>query len=275
MQTHCRPLLGTFVEISVPPDATAALEAGFAAIARVQACMSFHEETSDLARLRRAPPDTAVEVAPETAEVLRIALDLHVRSGGLFDVTVGRELMRDGFLPCPPGSRFRRYSGDSRDIEILGERQVRCRRPVLIDLGGIAKGYAVDQAVGALRDAGAGQGLVNAGGDLRMFGPFTWDIAFRDADESVREIVAFSDCAIASSANLLNRRRRLGRLRTPHIGIGRRPVAHPGRVTVVADRCVIADAMTKIAMAAPDIAERLLASHDGHLMFEAPRRNAA
>lgn len=274
MLTRCRPLLGTFVEISVPQDAAPALDAGFAAIARVHERMSFHEETSDLARLRRAKPGTTVEVAPETAEVLRLALDLHCQSGGLFDVTIGKELSQGGFLPRLPRSRFTRFSGDSRDIEIIGERQVRCWRPLLIDLGGIAKGYAVDQAVEALRASGAQQGLVNAGGDLRMFGSRTWDIAFRDADDGVREIVPFSNCAVASSANLLNRRRRFGRLRTPHIGIARKPVVHPRRVTVVANRCVIADAMTKVAMAAPLIAERLLAGHEGHLRFEAPRRNA-
>ena len=270
MRTRCRPMLGTFVEITVPADAAAAMEAGFRAIGRVQRLMSFHDEASDLGRLRRAAPGATVEVAPETAEVLQLALDLHRDSGGLFDVTVAGELVRTGFLPRPRSpSRKARPIGNASDIAMAGPRHVRCLQPSLIDLGGIAKGYAVDQAVEAIRAAGVTRGLVNAGGDLRMFGGAPWPIALRDADGELRETLWLADCAVASSANLRNRRRRWGRLRTPHIGFGRRPMASTRRTTVVASSCVIADAMTKIAMADRALAERLLARHAGYLIGQA------
>lgn len=275
MRTRCRPLLGTFVEISAPPEAAEAVDGAFAAIARMQRHMSFHDDASDLARLRRTLPGTVVEVAPETAEVLSIALDLHRESGGLFDVTIGSELMRAGFLPRRRGWSFSGETGRSSDIEVVGERLVCCHRPVAIDLGGIAKGYAVDKAIEALQAAGVSQALVNAGGDLRMFGPRHWPVALRDGDGIVRDTVRLADCAAASSANLLTRRRRWGRVRTPHIGFGRKPVVVPGRVTVIAGRCVIADAMTKIAMADRRLAERMLARCGGRVLAQAEQEMAA
>lgn len=268
MLTRCRPLLGTFVEITVPGEAASSIDAAFAAMAHVHARMSFHEPGSDLARLREAAPGVAVTVAPETVQVLRIAGDLYDASGGLFDVTVGRELVRGGFLPRPPGIGRSRNWGTGADIEIVDDEHVRCMRPVLIDLGGIAKGYAVDRAVESLRRTGVAEGLVNAGGDLRMFGGRPWPVALRDADGQVRREVELADCAVATSANRSGRRRRWARVVTPHIGFDRKAIVCKERVTVVADRCVTADAMTKIAMADHDLAQRLLAGCGGYVLTD-------
>ena len=275
MLVRCRPLLGTFVEITVPEASATAVDGAFDRIGQIQRHMSFHDEGSDLGRLRRAAAGTIVEVAAETVEVLKIAVNLHRQTDGLFDVTVGRELVRSGFLPRPRGCRLRQQTGNASNIEIVDERHVRCHRPMLIDLGGIAKGYAVDQAVESLQSAGVERGLVNAGGDLRMFGDLPWDIALRDADGQVRQTVSLANCAVASSANRQNRRWRPGRWRTPHIGFGRRPVALDGRVTVVASHCVLADAMTKVAMSDRALAQTLLACQGGYVMDENSDRIAA
>lgn len=259
-------MLGTFVEVTAPEEAASAIDAAFAAIAHIEMCMSFHSEESDLARLRRAPVGEAVMVAPETVDVLGIASEFYRASQGLFDVTVGRELMHAGFLPRPRDLARAGGWGNAGDIEILDARHARCNRRVLIDLGGIAKGYAVDRAVSAMRDAGAKAGLVNAGGDLRMFGARSWTVGLRDGDGAVRSEVSLTDRAVASSANKANRKRRWGRTFTPHIGARRKSLKCDGRVTVVADRCVIADAMTKIAMANPELARHLLAERGGYLL---------
>lgn len=237
--------------------------------------MSFHDEASDLARLRRARPGDLVEVAQETVAVLRIALELYRQSGGLFDITIGRELVRAEFLPRPAAYRPGRFPGSSADIEIVDDLHVRCHRAMLIDLGGIAKGFAVDRAVEALQFAGVPEGLVNAGGDLRMFGDREWGIQLRDADEAVRWQVKLANCAIASSANLANRRKWLGRVHTPHIGFSRVPVLANRRTSVMAELCVIADAMTKIAMADKGLANRLLPQYGGRLLTEPTEELAA
>jgi thiamine biosynthesis lipoprotein len=103
---------------------------------------------------------------------------------------------------------------------------------------------------------------------MRMFGGRAWPIALRDADGRVRRDIELTDCAIATSANLGNRRRRWGRLMTPHIGFDRKAMVCKERVTVVADRCVIADAMTKIAMADRGLAHGLLAGHGGYVLTD-------
>jgi thiamine biosynthesis lipoprotein len=274
MITRCRPLLGTLVEITVPDEAAAEIDGAFATIAHIHACMSFHEPGSDLARLRSASPGEVVEVDRETAEVLRMAIALHNISGGLFDVAVGRALVRARFLPRQGVDHLGRYTGTTTDIEVIDDRHVRCRKRVLIDLGGIAKGHAVDRAVEILIAAGVRTGLVNAGGDLRMFGDRDWQIHLRDADNVVRHTVTARDCAIASSANLLDRRRARGQLYSPHIGNGA-AVLFDHRVSVIAERCIIADAMTKVAMVDPALADDILAGHNGYVLREALLTGAA
>lgn len=275
MLTRCKPLLGTFVEITVPEAAAGSVDRAFAAIADVHARMSFHNEDSDLAALRNARCGLVVEVAPQTVEVLRIALDLYRDSNGLFDVTIGHELVRSGFLPRPEGTIPFARPGTSADIEIVDDCRVRCHKAMLIDLGGIAKGFAVDRAVAALKTAGVPEALVNAGGDLRMFGAREWNVQLRDGDGALGMTIALADCAIASSSNAGWRRRRIGRLRTPHIGRGRVAVAAPARVSVIAERCVIADALTKVAIAAPEIAHEMITRYGGRILRESDLGKAA
>ena len=118
-----RPGLGTYVTVGVAGlpevEAEAALERAFAAIARVDAVMSFHSGDSDLARLHAAPVGVAVEVCADTMAVLQCADRLYRLSGGSFDVTVAPALVRGGRLPAPasgtgnpdPRARSRRTTG--------------------------------------------------------------------------------------------------------------------------------------------------------------------
>src|SRR6266851_7090834 len=152
---RARPLLGTFVEIAAGgacrPATERAVEAAFAAVAEVHRLMSFQEPDSDLARLNREAAARPVRVHPWTFEVLEAALDLQRRSAGIFDICAAPEL------------RNRSRDGS---IELLPDLHVRFANPnITIDLGGIAKGFAVDRAIAALRDHNVRQGLVNAGGE--------------------------------------------------------------------------------------------------------------
>lgn len=130
-----------------------AIEQAFAALADIAVRMHPQREGSDLARIASAPLNTPIEIDPSTWRVLQRAKEIHEWSAGVFDA-------------CLP-SRAGRLS----DIELTTPGQVVCRRPVALDLGGIAKGYAVDQAVSVLQASGCVAGIVNAGGDLRVFGP--------------------------------------------------------------------------------------------------------
>lgn len=270
---RCRPWLGTFVEICVPTGGEAVVDEAYRLIAHVHHRMSFHEETSDLAALRRAPAGEAVEIDADTVAVLRVATALNRRSGGVFDVAIGVRLAATGFLPRPPGTDLRHMTGTTADIEILDDRHVVCRRPMLIDLGGIAKGYAVDLATESLMRAGLSRTLVNAGGDLRVIGTNT--IYLRGADGMIDGATELTDSALATSSNSHLRRHHRGRPHSPHLGEGRQPLLSNEAVTVMAGRCVIADAMTKIAMTSRPLAIEMLHELGGALVRPGTARLAA
>jgi thiamine biosynthesis lipoprotein len=265
---RCCPLLGTFVEVTAPDGHAEAVERAFDAIASVHAAMSFHEPTSDLARLRSAEPGTPVKVDPQTVAVLQCAQDLYAETAGLFDVAVGGTLVASGFLPSDGIADPSAFDGTTADIELLGDNRVCCHRPTLVDLGGIAKGHAVDLAVEELRACGVAEGLVNAGGDLRAFGDREWPVGLRDADGEVRLAVQLRDYALASSANLRQRRRANGAEHSPHIGRSGRAILADRRVSVVAPNCILADALTKVALADRELAAALLAERGGQLLEE-------
>ena len=169
---RARPLLGTFVEVSAVfpagADADRAVGRAFAAVEAVQRRMSFHDPASDVARLNREAARRAVAVHRDTVAVLRWSLEVAAASAGAFDITVAGELVRWGRLPALAGIPAN-PSGTWRDIELdEDDGTVRFHRPVVIDLGGIAKGYAVDRAIESLAEAGAQRCCVNAGGDLRV-----------------------------------------------------------------------------------------------------------
>lgn len=265
---RCQPWLGTLVEISAEtPRGWADLDAAFEAVAHVHRRMSFHTEDSDLAALRRAPAGQSVPVSPDTVAVLRLALDLHGLTDGLFDVAVGRTLVAAGFLPHPDGRGLRHMTGTASDIEIIDDTHVRCHRPMLVDLGGIAKGYAADLAIDVLKARGAVSGIVNAGGDIGVFGPGYEPIDIRNGDGQIVNRIGLQDRAIATSSNTGSRRRFRGRTVTPHLGRNRQAVLTDHTISVIAPNCMVADALTKVAMADATLAERLLARYDGDLVI--------
>jgi len=172
---RARPLLGTLVEIRVEglgsADAGCAIDRAFGEIAAVHRLMSFHEAGSDLGRLHRARIGARVSVDARTHDVLAWSLRIAAASAGAFDPTVAALQVERGRLPRPASAWRPQKLADWRDIELTGATQVRLARPLWIDLGGIAKGYAVDRAIEILVGAGATQACVNAGGDLRVAGP--------------------------------------------------------------------------------------------------------
>lgn len=261
---RCRPLLGTFVEITAPLDCAAVIDRAFDAIARVHACMSYHERDSDLTALRRSPAGQIVTVNPWTVTVLRQAKRLYDRSGGLFDVAIGGDLAVLGYLPVDDAVGGAPLTGTTADIEIVDDSHVRCRRAMLIDLGGIAKGFAVDCAIDALSAAGVERGSVNAGGDLRVIGDEI--VALRGLDNTIEGAIEVTDAALASSSSRWRGRHfRAGNM-APHLGIDRKPLREERTVTVIAPDCMIADAMTKIALADHGLAEAMLVEFGGAIV---------
>lgn len=249
---RARPLLGTFVEIRATapnaPRAELALRAAFAAVARVHSLMSYHDPLSDVSRLNRTGAFCPVQVDSWTHLVLRSAIELHTASQGLFDIATAPALIRNGWLP-PDHTPLSTSLGCTTDIELLTGHRVRFRRPLRIDLGGIAKGFAVDRAVAALRRHGATAGIVNAGGDLRTFGPIHEPIHVRclESPGNFLHLTDLKNFAVATSAPYFATRRIGRRLCAPIIDPrDGRPSSRLLSVSVQARTCLLADALCKV-----------------------------
>ncbi len=229
------------------------MDAAFAEIARVHACMSYHDSDSDVARLNRSAWRDPVRVDPRTFEVLALACRLFRLTGGEFDAAIAPTLVRHDLLP--PQECATLPVGTSADIELLADRHVRFRHPLAIDLGGIAKGYAVDRAVEILQACGLRSGCVNAGGDLRAFGcRETVHVRLPGAPGRVIRLAEISDASVATTAGYF-------------MPAGKAAVVEPRRgvlaerdisVSVSAPACVLADALTKVVWLRQDAAAGLL-----------------
>ncbi len=269
---RARPLLGTRVDIRVEdPDesaANAAIERGFRAIADVHRLMSFHETTSDVSRLNRTAALEPVAVDPRTLEVLQRARDFSERSDGAFDITTASRLVAWGFLPKPDGAPMPAQKASWQDVMIEDENHVRFRQPLWIDLGGIAKGFAVDQAIAAIGARTDIQVYVNAGGDLRVAGPHVEAVRLRSVIEmDAVPVVEIEDGALASSSGREHLRDRGGSRVGPHIdGRSGASVGADNFVSVAAADCLTADALTKVVLATGALAEPVL-GHFGAIAY--------
>ena len=260
---RCRTLLGTFVEVAASGTDAANLEPGinaaFAAIEKVHQLMSFHDRDSDVSRMNRDAFPKSVIVHPWTWKVLETAQHIAQESNGVFDIAIARFLASRGYLPKPE------YQPDNaatwRDIFLRKNCRVFFRRQLVIDLGGIAKGFAVDRAVAALKANGVKAGIVNAGGDLRVFGPISRIIHVRHPAKPAfaAGAVRLAERAMATSGVYFARRRHRGQYVSPLLdGCTGRSARELISVSVAAADCIVADALTKIVFALREQAAGLL-----------------
>ena len=277
---RAQPLLGTFVEIrsgSATRAATErAIDAAFAVIDKVHRLMSFHDPDSDVSRLNREACKRSVAVDPWTYQVLDAALVLHRRSHGGFDIAVAPALQKLGLLPRHQANAESGLAetATSDAVELLPQRRVRFHHPGMkIDLGGIAKGFAVDRAIDCLREHHLSYGLVFAGGDLANFVKGAELIHIRDprCPSSPLCQVAVANAALASSARLFNPMNSGDTLFSSTINPAtQEPVAEIAGATVHAPSCMVADALTKIVMISGERAAGILKTYQaGALLVSA------
>jgi thiamine biosynthesis lipoprotein len=280
---RAKPLLGTIVSIRIAglagDVANRAIELAFAEVARIHALMSFHEPQSDLGRLNRDAAAGPVAVDPRTFEVIGRAVEIAAASGGAFDPTVAAELVAWGYLPRPDSDRPPAPDATWLDIELIQPEstrpgRIRFRRPLWLDLGGIAKGYAVDRALAAMRLGPEVQCCVNAGGDLAIRGPRSERILLRTDRDSGPEVPAIEleGGSLASSSGRANSRRVGAAWVGPHLdGAKRRPAGTRSFVSVVAESCLVADALTKVVLARGRRAAPVLRRYGAIAHLQGPR----
>lgn len=157
--------------------AQAAFEQATDRMSLVEELMSTYLPTSEVSRLNAVGADTPVLVSPMTLEVFRAAVEMSKMTGGAFDVTyaplrtVWRTAATAGQLPTDAivAAALARVGTDKLTITQDGHVSL-AAAGMEVDLGGIAKGYAIDMAVKALQENGIRSGIVDIGHDLRLFG---------------------------------------------------------------------------------------------------------
>jgi FAD:protein FMN transferase len=248
--SRAKALLGTMVVIHLVHEENAnsahLFEQAFAAIELIQARMSAHDPRSDLARLSASSANNVISIHPWTYDVLKLAHDWQQKSGGAFD-------------PCLAAHQLHRKrpgltkhnQGTLADLVFLCNHQVRIKKPLMIDLGGIAKGFAVDKAVETLKNAGISSGLIDAGGDLRAWGEIPWHCEVRHAQHHLRDGLLFR-----SATQSIGKHFRQGALATsvnspinPDFVLTHRTMRPQWQsATIFAPDCVTADVLTKWAL---------------------------
>ncbi len=259
-------MLGTFVEITTTgsnkEQVQRSADEAFDRIQEIHNLMSVHDPESELSQVNIHALHREVIVSDDTFTVLERGLELARETDGAFDFTVAPTLARWGLLP----EHLDRTgcSGNWTNVKLLPSRRVRFTRPLAIDVGGIAKGYAVDVAIETLRRAGATSAIVNAGGDLRVFGREPCVIHLRHATDihSLPHSIELSNAALATSSPGVTecqwRDQTVSHLVNPN---SRRAVTGNISVTVRAKECWLADALTKVVFNAPALAEKLMNKH--------------
>ncbi len=177
-----------------------------------EALLSKTIEGSDVWNLNRADGEP-VEVHPETAELLRLAVEIGEASGGAFDVTIApvsgmwNFTAEDPVLPDSDALRLAAARVDYRNVEIDGNT-VTLKNGAEIDLGGIAKGYIADRVAEYLREQGVTSACINMGGNVLTIGTkpdgSPWTIGIRDPNgtpEQSAEVLQFGGAAVVTSGN--------------------------------------------------------------------------
>jgi thiamine biosynthesis lipoprotein len=240
-----------------------AAEGAFQRVQQLNDIMSDYDADSELSKLSRTSGQgQEVRVSDELWFVLQRAQSLAERSGGAFDVTVGpyvilwRRARRQHELPEPDRLAQASQAVGYQHMRLIPERQsVELLAPNMrLDLGGIAKGYAVDQALKQLREQGIHRALVEGGGDVGVSEPPPgkqgWRIELSSVDATnapPSRFLSLKNCAISTSGDLYQRLeiggKRYSHIVDPHTGIG---LTNHSVVNVIAPDSITADSLTKV-----------------------------
>ena len=177
---------------------------------RIDAAMSPYRQDSELSRVNRGAAIAAVDVSEELYQLLQRALEFSRLSAGVFDITfasVGHQFdYRERKQPSSEQISQQLSNIDYRLVQLARQSVSFARPGVRIDLGGIAKGHAVDRGVAILQRCGVEQAIVSAGGDSRILGdrrgrPWMMGIQHPRDRQQLALAIPLTDSAISTSGD--------------------------------------------------------------------------
>jgi len=255
-----RYVMGTALEVTLhgrDPEALArALEAVFAVAEQLDALLSVHVEASDVGRLNRAAGRGPVEVDPIVTDVLAASLSASRLTGGAFDVTVGPlvalwvEAARRDALPSPEALTAARSRVGAAGVRLHGDGRAELAEGTSVDLGGVAKGYALDRMRPVLEAHGVEAALLNFGQSStwalgRPPDAPGWRLLTRAPGGGFAGLVTLRDQALSVSGSLGQwsqiEGRRYGHVLDPRTG---RPLTRRRQAVVVAPSATLAEVLS-------------------------------
>ncbi len=291
---HARDVMGTdcamaVVTVQAQADfAKSVLDEVEATLRRLEAAMSSWLDDSEIAAFHDARVGVEVPLSADTLAVLIAARDAYELTDGTFDITcrpqleLWRRASQQNEAPTAAQLAAARAASCWNGIQLTSTGIVKRRPDVRLDLGGIAKGYAIDAALGIMQDAGFPGGLVDVGGDLACFGSQLgdrpWLVDVRDPDVPGSLIrLQIVDRAVATSGDYA-RSIRIADRRYSHIIDPRagRPTEAARSVTVVASTALAADIWaTALSVLGPDGLGRLPQDVEALIVTDAGQQRRA
>ncbi|MCA8998235.1 MAG: FAD:protein FMN transferase [Planctomycetaceae bacterium] len=266
------------------PTANEATDAAYARFKELDRIMSDYDPDSELMRLcKQAQPGQPAQVSPDLMTVLKYSQSLWNQSDGAFDVTVGplvklwRIARRRKELPEPDRLQSALTRVGFEHVRLCPQEQTVTfgLKSMQLDLGGIAKGYAADEAIAVLKKQGITRALVEAGGDITVSEPppnqTGWRIElenFQSEEDSKPLILTLKNSAVATSGDAYQYLEidgvRYSHLLDPLTGLG---LTTPSRVTVIASSGTLADGLASaVSVLGPEKGKKL-AQQEGADVF--------
>ena len=262
-----KPLLGTYVsvELAADLDTNTLMDISnkvFIEIEQIQQSMSFHDPESELSFINSEAAICPCLISADLSAVLETAIHLSAVTDGRYDISIAPELIRGGLLP--DSGQLVHDAASWRDIH-LDNNLIQFDKPLLIDLGGIAKGYAVDKAYMAVCDQ-VDNLVINAGGDLRVKHWQEESVGIKSPDLNRHQLVTvtMAESAIATTAAYYHGNGQQSII-DPDT---REPLDDPRSISVFAPSCMLADALTKVVLLAENAGEVLQTLHASALIID-------
>jgi len=189
-----RPLLGTVINITVKAESNTGIKAvnsAFDEITRIQSLFSYYNQNTDIARLNRFGGQSMVEMSPEVYNLLKLSIETSRKTSGAFDITYVSagylwDLKAENFSPPSEKSISKALNFVDFRYIVFDDDRMKAgfkKKGVRADMGGIAKGYAIMQAIQVLKQHGITSGFVDAGGDIQVIGENSgraWIVGVKD-----------------------------------------------------------------------------------------------
>jgi len=242
-----KPLLGTFVEIAILDDINDSLlitEKMYRKIEKMELIFSYHNKESELYKINQiGKPIVNLKLSPQMAKLLKIAQKFSKLSDGIFDVTAEPYI-------------YNKNIGCYKNI-FINKNILSTNMPIVMNLGGIAKGFIVDVISQKMLKMGLKNFIINAGGDMYVASEVPQKIFIRDPLDysKIVNYIEVQNCSIATSTITESAKLAGGMSCAIYRDSNNKPINN--NVTIVAKQCVVADILTKIYLLTNNIPKKI------------------